>query len=592
MQAPPSVRSPRLFVLATAGLLIAMSAVAAMAPEPIVGPPIAIGETGAAVADPLVPVPGETPCVVKLYAANSATGTFDDYAAHPFNYAPPAGCSGPWNKVVFKADFNVTTGRQYDRTASVWIGGVNMYFGTTQEPSASRSPSWHVERDVTDLSSLLMSAHPGNAVVYNIYNGTYNGSITGSAELDFYPATPAYPAPRVPDQVLSLGSDPAGNAVSIYTDETPMSRTFTLPANIDRAYLVVTAEPQSGDEFWYSCFPEPYDMQLNDCGGTAFREAEVSIDGKAAGIVPISGWVYTGGIDPYLWRPVPGVQTLNFEPYRVDITPFAGLLDNGQPHTVSVSVTTGDPTFQNGQNPNYGGQRFDTAATLLLYQDHDAKQLTGALTQDADTGVHPVQQNVANPDGIHYTFTVTSHHGLVTRGYLDTPRGRVPSNVVQDVRFSNTQQVVNSSTQFDQGITQTSSASQRSYGRPHDGGSADTTTSWSFPLTMDINFQVAGDGSFSQATTVAQDYSRQYSEGGPGGHFASNRSQFDNAADTLNFDASGNFTGPTGQQGSQGYTFTDSRGACYSRTVNSVAGAVTQVTDGSACPAQGQGRAH
>jgi hypothetical protein len=585
MHASSNTGSPNKALILTAGLLAIMGTAVATASEPIVGPPIAIGDTGAAVADPLVAVPAESPCVVTLYTSDSATGTFDDYANHPFDYTPPAGCNGPWAKVVFKADFNVTTGRQFDRTASVWIGGVNMYFGTTQEPSASRSPSWHVERDVTNLSALLTNAHPGNAVVYNIYDSTYNGSITGSAELDFYPATPEYPAPRVPDQVLSLGSDPAGNAVSIYTDQTPMTATLTLPTNIDRAYLVVAAEPQSGDEFWYSCGPDAY-ASITGCGGTAFREAEVSIDGKAAGIVPISGWVYTGGVDPYLWRPIPGVQTLNFEPYRVDITPFAGLLDNGQAHTVSVSVVTGDPAFQNNS------QRFDTAATLLLYQDHDATELTGALTQDADSGVHPVQQNIANPDGIHYTFGVSSHHSLVTRGYLDTPQGRVPSNVVQDVRFSNSQQVTNSDTAFVQDITQTSSASQRSYGRPYDGGPANATTNWSFPLDMDINVQVADDGSETQATTVGQNYSRQYSEGGPGGHFASNRSQSDNAADTLNFDATGAFTGPTGQQASQDYTFTDSHGACYSRSVSAAAGAVTQVTDGAACGSQPHGRAH
>src|SRR5690348_11300171 len=340
MHAPHRPGLPRRTVILTAGLLAAISAAAAMAPEPIVGPPIAIGETGTAVADPLVPVPPETPCVVKLYTADSPTGTFDDYAAHPFDYAPPPGCKGPWNKVVFKADFHVTTGRQFDRTASVWVGGVNLYFGTTQEPSASRSPSWHVERDVTELSTLLMDPHPGNAIVYNIYNSTYNGSITGSAELDFYPATPEFPAPRVPDQVLSLGSDPAGNTVSIYTDQTPRTATLTLPTNIERAYLDVTAEPQSGDEFWYSCGPDSI-IFATGCGGTGFREAEVTIDGKPAGFVPISTWIYTGGVDPYLWRPIPGVQTLDFLPFRVDITPFAALLSNGQPHTISVSVVTG-----------------------------------------------------------------------------------------------------------------------------------------------------------------------------------------------------------------------------------------------------------
>ena len=36
--------------------------------------------------------------------------------------------------------------------------------------------------------------------------------------------------------------------------------------------------------------------------------------------------------------PIPGVQTLNLLPYRVDLTPFAGVLSNGQPHTVGVTV--------------------------------------------------------------------------------------------------------------------------------------------------------------------------------------------------------------------------------------------------------------
>ncbi|MGH8214265.1 MAG: peptide-N4-asparagine amidase [Rhodanobacteraceae bacterium] len=570
-------RSPRLPILLTATVFVAMSAAAATASEPIVGPPIAIGETGVAVADPLVPVPPETPCVVPLYTADSPTGTFNDYANHHFDYTPPAGCAGPWNKVVFKADYHVTTGRQFDRTASVWIGGANIYFGTTQEPSASRSPSWHVERDVTDLSSLLAAPQPGNAAVYNIYNGTYNGLITGSAELDFYPATPEFPAPRVPDQVLSLSSDPAGVYANINTDGAPLSRTFTLPTNIDRAYIDVIAQPQSSDEFWYSCFPEPYDSELGDCGGTGFREAEVSIDGKPAGIVPISGWIYTGGIDPYLWRPIPGVQTLNFEPYRVDLTPFAGLLDDGQPHTVGVSVTTGDPAFENQS------QYFATAATLLLYRDQAATQLTGGLLQVADSGVHPVQTNIAEPDGTTFRFKVTSHHSLVTRGYLDTPHGRAVSNVVQDVRFSNDQHVVSSDTRFDQAITQTSTALQRSYGRPLEGPK-NVTTNWAFPLTMDIDVRVAGDGSETQATTANQGFSMRYREtGGPDGHRAFDRNQSDIAADTLNFDPAGNFTGPTGQQATQGYTFTDSEGACYSRTVKAVAGAVTSVVDGNGC---------
>jgi len=54
---------------------------------------------------------------------------------------------------------------------------------------------------------------------------------------------------------------------------------------------------------------------------TAFRESEVTIDGNPAGVAPVYPWIFTGGIDPELWIPIPGVQTLNFKPYRVNLTP-------------------------------------------------------------------------------------------------------------------------------------------------------------------------------------------------------------------------------------------------------------------------------
>lgn len=106
MHAPSNTGSPNKALILTAGLPVIVETAAAMASQPIVGPPIAIGETGAAVADPRVPVPVETPCVVTPYTASSTTGTFDDYADHPFSHTPPAACHGPWNKVVFKADYH------------------------------------------------------------------------------------------------------------------------------------------------------------------------------------------------------------------------------------------------------------------------------------------------------------------------------------------------------------------------------------------------------------------------------------------------------------------------------------------------------
>ena len=74
----------------------------------------------------------------------------------------------------------------------------------------------------------------------------------------------------------------------------------------------MVAESQAGDEFWYTCVPNDVANELQSCGGGAFRESQVTIDGTPAGVAPVYPWIYTGGIDPLLWRPIPGVQTLNF----------------------------------------------------------------------------------------------------------------------------------------------------------------------------------------------------------------------------------------------------------------------------------------
>jgi hypothetical protein len=544
----------------------------AAAPLPITGPAISIGQTGVATAEPLVPVPPVTPCVVPLFSNE----TFDDYSAHGFSYTPPAGCSGPWSKVVFKADYSVSEGRQFDRTASVWVGGVNIYFGTTQEPQSTVSPSWHVERDVTDLAAALASAQPGNAILYNVYDSTYNGSITGSAELDFYPATPDYPAASVPDQVLSLSSDPAGNYANISTDGAPLSRTFTLPTNVERAYLDVIAEAQSGDEFWYTCGPDSI-ADLTGCGGTGFREAEISIDGQQAGFAPISPWIYTGGIDPYLWRPIPGVETLSFHPFEVDLTPFAAMLSNGQPHTVAVAVVTGDPAFSNNS------QYFATAATLLLYRDSGSAQITGGfLGTPSDSGVHPVNTLSASGDGQHYDMNVTAQHNFSARGYVNTSHGRVTTLVSETGSLGNHDLLTNSDT-YEQNIDFTSNVTSTST-RTDRSGTSSQRQNWSFPLKLDYTFGSTPDG-YAQTTTVDQRHGNDHSENtAQQPHYSDSLDYQDQAADTLLFDANFNVTGHSGQQASQSYQYQNTSGQCYSRSITAASGAVTAVNDGAGCP--------
>ena len=288
-----------------------------------------------------MPRPNTTPCIVQLFQ-NVA---FDDFNPRSFSYTPPANCPGPWQKVVFEGDFSVTAGRQFDRTANIWLGPTNIYFGTTAEPRKTLSPSWHVESDLTDYSSIFTSPQSGQADIGNLVDQTYTGIIYGTATLEFFPLNGNQKPPKTFDTVLALSAGPNGGTVGLGSSSDTLAQTFSLPMNIDEAYLDVLAQSQSNDEFWYTCVPNDVASTLQSCGNTAFRETEVTIDGTPAGVAPVYPWIYTGGIDPYLWFPLPGVQTLNFVPYRVNLTPFAGLLSDGQPHTVSLSVYNADNYF-------------------------------------------------------------------------------------------------------------------------------------------------------------------------------------------------------------------------------------------------------
>jgi hypothetical protein len=104
------------------------------------------------------------------------------------NYAPPPTCPGPWAKVIFSAKAGLDKGIQYDRTGTVFIGGVNIWFGTTSEPTPSVAPHWQVERDVTDDTALLLSAQTGSVLIKNYTNSTDTSVITANAELLFDPA--------------------------------------------------------------------------------------------------------------------------------------------------------------------------------------------------------------------------------------------------------------------------------------------------------------------------------------------------------------------------------------------------------------------
>jgi Peptide N-acetyl-beta-D-glucosaminyl asparaginase amidase A len=543
-----------------------------------------IGSSNPVSPEPSVPRPRHSkPCTVQLFQNLE----FADFNIKPFTYTPPSDCPGPWEKVVFSADFTVTAGRQFDRTAKFFLGGVNLYFGTTAEPRATLSPSWHVESDVTDLSTLLKTAQTGEANLGNfvgVSGGvTYNGLIYANAQLEFYQAPSQAEAPKVPDVVIGLQGDSDGTFLNTTTDQ--LSKTLTLSTNIESVYLDVIAQSQSNDEFWFFCVPNDEASALESCGNTGFRETEVSIDGQPAGVAPVYPWVYTGGGDPYLWEPTPGVQTLDFEPYRVDLTPFAGVLSNGQQHTVAVSVFNAD-------------QGFSVTSTLLLFTDPWKAKITGGILSN-DLAAQPtptVTEDIttAASGNAVGTVTVASTRKFAISGYVNTSHGRVVTTVNQSMDFLSTQTFNVGGLTDMQDLVQSTNVKARTTTREGPFVS-ETVKTFSYPFVFNYNQAENADGSVSIPVSADQKLLTTEKKSFEGFEYFSEKvSEQVKSEDTLNYDSSLNFSGHTGSSSKASFATDNSLGYCYSRKLTSENNALTKVIDGKRCDDHGRDndRAH
>ncbi|WP_372411144.1 peptide-N4-asparagine amidase [Streptomyces luteireticuli] len=404
-----------LLALCAAVTALALGAVPATAAGPTTGfggPPAEFGTDwhDPITAGPPVATPDTTSCHVTV-----AETEFRDYTPYKSAYTPPEGCGNRWNKVVLRLDGSVA-GRQYDRLGYLRIGGVEVLRTSTPEPSPG-GIAWHVEKDVTRYAATLRTAQPVEMLIGNTVNETYTGVIKVKATLTFYAAEGRAKPADAPDRVLTLdGAHEAGTAYE---------GSLTVPRNSERITAEVYATGSGGgcEEFWYLAVPEAAPYSCKAAAGP-HREVRIAVDGKLAGIAAPYPTVWTGGwSNPFLWYVVPGPRAFDVRPVEYDLTPFAGQLNDGRPHRITVSVA-GVPEGQSG---------WSTPTNVLVWQDAKASRVTGALTAHREGT--PGGTTAYRP-GAEHRVTADAHHSLTVSGYLDTSHGRVATTVARRVDAS------------------------------------------------------------------------------------------------------------------------------------------------------------
>lgn len=188
------------------------------------------------------------------------------------------------------------------------------------------------------------------------------------------------------DLIIPISSRQGANdSISRFTlPSENATNTISLPRNIRRAVFSVSANGQtSEEEFWWSNVLQTDVYTFNATAGrlpglSPFREVQVLIDGKLAGVQWPFPVIFTGGVVPSLHRPIVGIHAFDLREHEIDITPFLGLLCDGHEHTFTIRVAglnnTGDSTT--ASLTDTVNESWYVTGKIFLWLDPDSSSIT------------------------------------------------------------------------------------------------------------------------------------------------------------------------------------------------------------------------
>ncbi|KAK3198648.1 hypothetical protein Dsin_022063 [Dipteronia sinensis] len=358
------------------------------------------------------------------------------------NYTPPSHCSfDKFSKIVL--EWKATCkGRQFDRIFGVWLGGVEILRSCTAEPRAT-GIVWSVKKDITWYYSLLVKNETQTLAVYlgNLVDKTYTGVYHVDITVYFYPAESDFSNHdnNGRDDLVS-GYDSKADLILPISRNLPLNdglwfeienstdtqvKEFKIPQNVYRAVLEVYVSFHENDEFWYGNLPNDY-IAVNNLtgypGNGPFREVVVSLDGKVVGAIWPFTVVFTGGINPLLWRPITGIGSFDLPSYDIEVTPFLGNILDGKTHSLGFSVT-------NALNVWY------IDANLHLWLDSKSTKTMGKLLKH--NNVPLIVSLVSNFKGLQGIFLTKVNRSISSSGWVKSSHGKIKTHFVQDFSYNN-----------------------------------------------------------------------------------------------------------------------------------------------------------
>lgn len=267
-------------------------------------------------------------------------------------------------------------GINYDRLALLYFGDMEVWRFTTAMPVRT-GIYYHFSKDMTAYMPLLRQEQKVILQLDNIYDSVFTGDFNVTITALYFNDDGSI---NPPDAILPISSLSSGeNTTSVFSlPDGNASVSLTFPRNVERAIVSVFASGNGNEEFWYTDVPAALTSTFNNTfanGYGPWREVQVLIDGQLAGFVWPFPIVFTGGISPGLWVPIVGIDTYDLGSVDVDVSPWLGILCDGNAHEFELKVVG----LQSEAELGTVASNWYVSGEVFLWLDKNGTQTTASV---------------------------------------------------------------------------------------------------------------------------------------------------------------------------------------------------------------------
>lgn len=309
-----------------------------------------------------------------------------------------------------------------------------------------------------------------------------------------------------PDKIFPISalasSKNISSVMSLPDDNATVS--IQLPRNVKHAIVSLQASGNGAEEFWYTNVPTEYVNTFPENPGwlfgySPFREVQLLIDGKLAGVSWPFPLLFTGGVDPGLWRPIVGIDAYDMPTFDIDVTPWLPLLCDGQPHDFGIKVVAFDSTVKGKVGTI--GQNWWVTGTVFVWLDTHGKQTTGSGVashiSDPVFDYHPqvTTTTIGNTtSNSSFYFDLTARRNLSISSTIHTSSGSKVATWTQSLSFINIQNMTDSA--FNQSLSMLTTGS-------HTDSFSGIRTGYSYPLNLYSSYIIAPASKITLSSVLA-----------------------------------------------------------------------------------------